>query len=65
MGIELLFRIAGIGLIVAIIVQVLKQSGRDEIATLVGLVGLILVLMLVVDQLVTLFDSVRRLFQLY
>jgi len=65
LGIELLFRIAGIGLIVAIIVQVLKQSGRDEIATLVGLVGLILVLMLVVDQLVTLFDSVRRLFQLY
>ena len=65
MGIELLFRIAGIGLIVAVIVQVLKQSGRDEIATLVGLVGLILVLMLVVDQLVTLFDSVRRLFQLY
>ena len=65
MGIELLFRIAGIGLIVAVIVQVLKQSGRDEITTLVGLVGLILVLMLVVDQLVTLFDSVRRLFQLY
>ena len=62
---ELLFRIAGIGLIVAIIVQVLKQSGRDEIATLVGLVGLILVLMMVVDQLVTLFDSVRRLFSLY
>ncbi len=62
---ELLFRIAGIGLIVAIIVQVLKQSGRDEIATLVGLVGLILVLMMVVDQLVTLFDSVRQLFSLY
>ena len=65
MGLELLFRIAGIGLIVAIIVQVLKQSGRDEIATLVGLVGLILVLMMVVDQLVTLFDSVRQLFSLY
>lgn len=65
MGLELLFRIAGIGLIVAIIVQVLRQSGRDEIATLVGLVGLILVLMMVVDQLVTLFDSVRQLFSLY
>ncbi|MGI6151418.1 MAG: stage III sporulation protein AC [Christensenellales bacterium] len=65
MGVELIFRIAGIGLVVAIVVTVLKQSGRDEVATLVALTGLILVLILVIDELVTLFDSVRRLFSLY
>ena len=65
MGIELLFRIAGIGIIVAVIVQVLKQSGRDEIGTLVALAGLVIVLLMVVDELAMLFDSVRQLFMLY
>ncbi len=65
MGVELIFRIAGIGLIVAIAVQVLKQTGRDEIGMLVGLAGLILALMLVINELVTLFSSMRSLFSLY
>ena len=65
MGVELIFRIAGIGLIVAIAVQVLKQTGRDEIGMLVGLAGLILALMLVINVLVTLFSSMRSLFSLY
>ena len=61
----MIFRIAGIGLIVAIAVQVLKQTGRDEIGMLVGLAGLILALMLVINELVTLFSSMRSLFSLY
>jgi len=65
MGIELLFRIAGIGIIVAVIVQVLKQSGRDEIGTLVALAGLVIVLLMVIDELAALFNSVRQLFSLY
>lgn len=65
MGIDLLFRIAGIGLMVAVLVQVLKQSGRDEIATLAALAGLVIVLLMIVDQVASLFDNVRRLFQLY
>ena len=65
MGIELLFRIAGIGIIVTVIVQVLKQSGRDEIGTLVALAGLVIVLLTVIDQLAALFDNVRQLFMLY
>ena len=65
MGVELIFRIAGIGVIVAIVMQVLRQTGRDEIGMLVGLAGLILVLMLVVNELVTLFSSLRTLFSLY
>ena len=65
MGVELIFRIAGIGLIVAIAVQVLKQTGRDEIGMLVGLAGLILALMLVINELVTLFSCLRSLFSLY
>ena len=65
MGIDLLFRIAGIGLMVAVLVQVLKQSGRDEIATPAALAGLVIVLLMIVDQVASLFDNVRRLFQLY
>ena len=65
MGIDVLFRIAGIGLMVAVLVQVLKQSGRDEIATLAALAGLVIVLLMIVDQVASLFDNVRRLFQLY
>ena len=65
MGIDLLFRIAGIGLMVAVLGQVLKQSGRDEIATLAALAGLVIVLLMIVDQVASLFDNVRRLFQLY
>lgn len=65
MGVDLVFRIAAIGIMVAVLVQVLKQTGRDDIATIASLAGLIVVLLLVVDQLSTLFDSVRKLFNIY
>ncbi len=65
MGVDLIFRIAAIGIMVAVLVQVLKQTGRDDIATLASLAGLIVVLLLVVEQLGALFDNVRRLFNIY
>ena len=58
MGIEVVFKIAGIGIVIAVITQVLKQAGKDEIATLTTLAGLIVVLTIVVDLISELFSSV-------
>lgn len=65
MGIEVVFRIAGIGILVAVACQLLKQSGRDEMAMLTALAGLIIVLTMVVGLIGTLFDNVRNIFDLY
>ena len=65
MGVELLFKIAGIGIVVAIMAQVLKQAGKDEIATLTTLAGLIIVLFMIVDMIGELFSTVQNIFVLY
>lgn len=65
MEITLIFKIAGIGVLVAVIVQVLKQSGRDEFGMMAVLAGLVIVLMLVANVISELFTSLRTLFNLY
>ena len=62
MGIDVIFRIAAVGLITAMVSQILKKSDKDEIATLVTLVGLIIVLLLVVDVLSELFVPLQSVF---
>jgi len=64
MGIDIVLRIAGIGILVAIICQLLKQTGRDEIAMLAALAGLVITLSLVVTQIGDLLESVKRIFGL-
>ncbi len=65
MDIGILFKIAGIGIITAIINVVLKKSDKDEVATFVTIAGLIIVALLVVDMLGGLFDSLKSVFRLY
>ncbi len=65
MSVELLFKIAGVGILVAVITQLLKQSGRDEMATIAAIAGLIIGLLMMLDMIGDLFDSVRRVFNLY
>ncbi len=65
MGIEIVFRIAGIGILVALACQLLKQTGRDDMAMLTALAGLILVMTMVISLIDTLFDNVRSVFELY
>jgi len=65
MSIDLIFKIAGIGIIITVICQILKKSDRDDIATLVSLVGLIIVLSLVVSVISDFFQSVKEIFNLY
>lgn len=65
MDISIIFRIAAVGIIVTIICQVLKKSDRDDIATIVSLVGLIIVLTAVISMIADLFSQIRQLFDLF
>ena len=62
MNVELIFKIAAIGIIVAILNQLLTKSGRDEQATMVTLAGLVVVLIVVVQEIAYLFDTIKNLF---
>ena len=62
MDIELIFKIAAIGIIVSILSQVLTRSGRDEQATMTTLAGLVVVLMILSQKIAELFELVKRLF---
>ena len=63
MEIDLIFKIAAIGIIVSILNQVLVRSGREEQATMTSLAGLVVVLMIVVQRIAELFDLVKTLFR--
>ena len=62
MDIELIFKIAAIGIIVAVLCQLLTRSGREDQAMLTSLAGLIVVLTLIVSQISSLFGTIKRLF---
>ena len=62
MDIDLIFKIAAIGIIVSILNQVLSRSGREEQATMTTLAGLVVVLMMLARQIADLFDLVKELF---
>lgn len=63
MEIDLIFKIAAVGMIVAILTQVLSRSGRDEQATMTSLAGLVVVLMILAQKIAELFDLVKTLFE--
>ncbi len=64
MDISLLFKIAAVGILVSILSQVLKHSGREEQAFLTSLAGLLLVLFWIVPYIYDLFEAIQRLFSL-
>ena len=64
MSVNLIFKIAAVGILVSVISQVLKHSGREEQAFLTILAGLILVLFWIVPYIYELFESIQRLFTL-
>lgn len=64
MDITIIFKIAAVGIIVTVLGQVLKQSGRDEQAFLLSLVGLIIVLFWVVPYITKLFETMEALFMI-
>ena len=62
MEIDLIFKVAAVGIIVSILNQVLVRSGREEQATMTSLAGLVVVLMIVVQRISDLFELVKSLF---
>lgn len=64
MNVDLIFKIAAIGILVSVLNQVLTRSGRDEQATMTTLAGLVVVLMMVVQEISELFELVKTLFGL-
>ena len=62
MDVSLILRVAGIGILVAIAAQILQKSGRDEQATFVIVSGVIVVFLMLVQEIGTLFDTVRGIF---
>ena len=64
MSVNLIFKIAAVGILVSVLSQVLKHSGREDQAFLTSLAGLMLVLFWILPYIFELFDSMRRLFTL-
>ena len=65
MDVDLIFKIAAIGILVAVLNQLLVRSGREEQAMMTTLAGLIVVLMMLIVQINTLFETVKTVFGLY
>lgn len=64
MDVEFIFKIAAIGIVVAVIYRLLVQSGRDEQALMVTIAGLVVVMVMVVKQISELFDTIKTMFEL-
>lgn len=62
MELDLIFKIAGVGIIVAVLNMLLKKADRDEYAVMVTLAGLIVVLAMIVSEIAALFETVRTVF---
>lgn len=62
MGVEIIFKIAGIGILTAIIGQVLKNAGKEEIANLATLSGVVIVCLMLLNLLSQLFETIKTIF---
>ena len=65
MSVDIIFKIAAIGVLITVITQILKKSDRDDIATLVSIVGLIIVFTLVINMVSDLFGTIKNIFDFY
>ena len=64
MGIEIIFKITAVGLLTAILGQILKQMGKDEISTITTLAGFIIVIIMVLNLISDLYNTFQTIFQL-
>ena len=63
-GVDLIFRVAAIGILVAVLNQLLVRSGREDQAMMTTLAGLIVVLFMLIDRISLLFDTIKNVFDL-
>lgn len=64
MDVNLIMKVAGVGMIVAVVCQILGKAGRDEQATLVSITGIVIILVIIIDKIGELMDSLKRIFGL-
>lgn len=64
MNVELIMKVAGVGMIVAVVCQILSKAGRDEQSTLVSIAGIVVILCLLVEEIGTLFNMLKEVFGL-
>ena len=64
MDIELILKVAGVGMIVSVLCQILSKSGRDEQATLVSIAGIVIILLCLADEISLLINTLREVFGL-
>ncbi len=64
MDVDLILKVAGVGMIVAVVCQILSKAGREEQATLVSIAGIVIILLIIIDEVGTLLESLRRIFGL-
>lgn len=65
MDVSIIFKIAAVGILVAVLNQVLKKAEKEEMAMLTSLAGVVVVLLMVIDMIGQLFQSIRSIFRLY
>ena len=64
MNVDLIFRIAGVGIVVAVLNQLLARSGRDEQALMITIAGLVVVLFILTEEIGNLFETIKQIFGL-
>ena len=64
MDVDLILKVAGIGMIVAVVCQILGKVGREEQATLVSVTGIVIILVMIIERIGELIESLRRIFGL-
>lgn len=64
MNVELIMKVAGVGMIVAVVCQILSKAGREEQSTLVSIAGIVVILCLLVEEIGTLFSMLKEVFGL-
>ncbi|MCI5945774.1 MAG: stage III sporulation protein AC [Oscillospiraceae bacterium] len=62
MNLDIIFKIAGVGIIVAVLNMILKKSEREEYGLIVTIAGLIVVLLVIIDEIASLFETVKSVF---
>lgn len=64
MDVDLIMKVAGVGMIVAVVCQILSKAGREEQATLVSITGIVIILVMIIEEIGDLLETLKRIFGL-
>ncbi len=64
MDVDLILKVAGVGMIVAVVCQILSKAGREEQSTLVSITGIVIILLILIEEIGVLLDTLKRVFGL-